>query len=151
MENDLKLPFYAKATIFLIGLIAFFTILYIAQGIIIPIVFAIIIAIVLHPVVNFFIRKKINRIIAIFITLLFTFLLIAGIGVLLYSQVNTLSSTWPLLVDKFTGILNSSISNIAVYLKIDPKNIYDWITKTEGELINNSSAVIEKTLISFII
>ena len=87
-DEELKLPFYAKATIFLIGLFAFFTVLYIAQSIIVPLVFATIIAIVLHPVVNFFVRLKINRVLAIAIALLLTFLVIAAFGGLIFSQVN---------------------------------------------------------------
>jgi predicted PurR-regulated permease PerM len=59
--EELKVPFYAKVTILLVGIIALLAIMYIAKGIIIPVVFAIIIAIVLHPVVNFMVRLKINR------------------------------------------------------------------------------------------
>jgi predicted PurR-regulated permease PerM len=79
-------PFYAKVFIFIIGLLAFFAILYIAKSIIIPLVFALIISILLHPVVNFFVRYRINRIIAILITLLLTFIILAGISTLVISQ-----------------------------------------------------------------
>ena len=74
INREIQFPFYAKASIFFIGLVAFVAILYIAQGIIVPIVFSVIVAILLHPVVNFFVRLKINRIIAIVIALLNTFL-----------------------------------------------------------------------------
>jgi len=60
MINELKLPFYARVTIFLIGLFALLAMLYIAQGIIVHLVFAILFAILLQPVVNFFIRKRIK-------------------------------------------------------------------------------------------
>lgn len=73
ISKELEIPFYAKASIFLVGLFVFLTILYITQDIIIPIVFAIIIAIVLHPVVNFFIKKRIPKVIAILITITLTF------------------------------------------------------------------------------
>jgi len=67
-DKELKFPFYARVTIFLIGLFALLTMLYIAQGIIVPIIFAIIIAILLQPVVNFLVKRKINRLLAIIIT-----------------------------------------------------------------------------------
>ena len=54
INKELQLPFYAKASIFFIGLVAFVAILYIAQGIIVPLVFSIIVAILLHPTVNFY-------------------------------------------------------------------------------------------------
>jgi predicted PurR-regulated permease PerM len=65
----LKFPFYAKASFFFIGVFAFISMLYIGRAIILPLIFAIIIAIVLHPVVNLLTRFKINRVVAIIITL----------------------------------------------------------------------------------
>jgi predicted PurR-regulated permease PerM len=146
--RDFQLPFFAKISIFFMGLIAILAILYIAQGIIIPLVFAFIIAIVLHPVVNFFVRKRINRILAIALTLFLTFLFIAAFCTLLFSQASKFSETWPILVDKFTGILNQSITNISGYFDIKPQNINEWILKTKTELINNSSAAIGQTLVA---
>jgi predicted PurR-regulated permease PerM len=145
--EELKLPFYAKATIFLIGLFAFLTFLYIAQNLIVPLVFATIIAIVLHPVVNFFIRLRINRVVAIAITLLLTFLVFASFVALLISQASRFSESWPVLVDKFTAIINQNIADASDYFDKDPQKIYEWIAKTEGELINKSTAVIGQTLV----
>jgi len=147
-DEELKLPFYAKATIFLIGFFALFTILYLLRGIIVPLVFATIIAIVLHPVVNFLVRIKINRVLAITITLLLTFLVIAAFGGLIFSQVSRFSETWPILVDKFTGLINQAITWASGYLDIKPKEIHAWIIKTQGELINTSTDAIKQTLIS---
>ena len=146
--SDIKLPVYAKVTILLIGLIAFFTICYVAQSIIVPVVFATIIAIVLHPVVNFFVRRKINRVIAIVITLILTFLIIASFGALLFSQASRFSESWPVLVDKFTIILNQSITWASGYFDINPEKIHEWIAKTKGEIINTSSAAIGQTIIA---
>jgi predicted PurR-regulated permease PerM len=148
IDKQLKLPFYAKATIFLVGLFVLLTILYIAQGIIVPLVFAIIIAIVLHPVVIFFLQIKINRVVAIIITLLLTFLVIAAFGTFLFSQASRFSESWPVLVDKFTGMLNQTITWASGYFDINPQRIHEWITKTKGELINNSSAAIGQTLVT---
>jgi predicted PurR-regulated permease PerM len=149
IEKELNIPFYAKATVFLVGISAFLTILYIAQGIIVPIVFATIIAILLHPIVNFFVRLKINRVVAIVITLFLTFIVIVAFCGLLFSQASRFSASWPILVDKFTVILNQIITSASGYFDIDPQNIHDWIIKTKGELINTSSAAIGATIIIF--
>lgn len=146
-DDELKLPFYAKVTIFLVGLIALLAIMYIAKSIIVPIVFAVIIAIVLHPVVNFFVRIKINRIVAILITLLLTFLVIAAFGAVLFSQASRFGESWPILVEKFTSLLNQNIADAAEYFDKDPQKIHDWITKTQGEIINTSTAAIGQTLV----
>jgi predicted PurR-regulated permease PerM len=146
-DEELKLPFYAKVTIFIIGFFAFFAMLYIAKSIIIPVVFAIIIAIVLHPVVNFFVRIKINRVVAIVITSFLIFFVIVAFGAFLISQANRLSESWPILVNKFTSILNETITEAADYFNKDPQKIHEWVTKTQGELINTSTAAIGKTLV----
>jgi len=148
IDKELKLPLYAKAFFFIIGLCALLTISYIAKGIIIPLVFAIIIAIVLHPVVNFFVRKKINRVVAIVITLILTIIIIAALGAFLYSQVNRFSESLPKLIDKFLEILNNTITWASGYFDISLLKINSWIKSTEGELINTSSSAIGQTIVT---
>jgi predicted PurR-regulated permease PerM len=145
--EEYKLPFYARVTIFLVGLIALTAILYIARSIIVPIVFAILIATILHPVVNLFVRIRIKRIIAITITLLLAFLLIFGFVSLLINQANHFTDSWPVLVDKFTIMINQAIDNISGYLNVKPDKMHAWIAKTQGELLNSSTAAIGQTLV----
>ena len=141
-------PFFAKASILLVGLVAFLAILYIAQDIILPFVFSVIIAVLLYPFVNFLVRKKINRIIAIVVSLLITFLIIIGLIALLFTQASQFSESWPILVDRFTALVNQFISVSSSYLDINPQAIHEWITKTQGELLNGSTATIGKTLVT---
>jgi predicted PurR-regulated permease PerM len=148
-NEGLKLPLYLKASIFLVGLAVLLTILYIARSIIVPVVFATILAIVLHPVVNFFVKKKINRIIAILFTLLLSFLIIAAFGALLISQASRLSDSLPLLMDKITVALNQGIAWFSEYFDINPHKFHDWIIKVQGELLSTSSAAIGNALVSF--
>jgi predicted PurR-regulated permease PerM len=146
-DKEVKLPLYVKAILLLVGLLALLTLLYIAKGILFPLVFAVIIAIVLHPVVNFFVRLKMNRIMAIIITLFLTFIVIAGFGALLLSQTNRFTESWPVLIDKFTGILNQTITWASGYFDINANKIHDWIIKTKDEFINTSGAGIGQTLL----
>ncbi|MCX6328178.1 MAG: AI-2E family transporter [Bacteroidia bacterium] len=146
-DDKIKLPLFTKASIFFIGLFALLAILYVAKGIIVPIIFAIIISIVLHPVVNFFVRIKINRVVAILITIFLTFLVIVAFGTLIISQVSRFIETLPALIDKFTGILDQAIAWASGYFDINPHKIHAWVTKTQGELISTSSAAIGQTLV----
>jgi len=148
INKELQWPFFAKASIFFIGLVALLAILYIAQGIIVPLVFSIIIAILLHPFVNFLVKKKINRVLSIIISLLIIFLIIVAFFFLLFSQASRFSESWPILVEKFTDLINQFISGGSSYFDINPQAIHDWITKTQGELINTSTAAIGKTLVT---
>jgi predicted PurR-regulated permease PerM len=143
-----KLPVFVKATIFLVGLIAFFAILYIAQVIIVPLIFALIIAILLQPVVDFLVKKKVKRVLAIVITLLLTSILIMALGAFIVSQMSRFGDSWPALVEKFTLILNQTITWASGYFDIDAKKITEWIAHSKSELINSSSAAIGQTLMS---
>ena len=144
--DELKLPVQIRVTVFLVGSIALLAILYIAKSIIIPLVFSIIIAVVLHPLVNFLVRRKIKRFFAIAITMVITFLIIAGFGAVFISQATRFSDSLPILVEKFTSTLNNAISEGAAYFNDDPQKIHDWFTKMQGELINSGTAAIGQTI-----
>jgi len=148
INNDIKIPFYAKTTIFFVGFFALIAMLYIAQNIIIPIVFSIIIAIVLHPIVNFFVRVHLNRVIAILISLLITIILIGALVALLYSQASQFSDSWPILVDKISTIFNQIISWSSDHFDIKPQKIHAWIAHAKSELINTNSSAIGQTLMN---
>ncbi len=148
MDKELKFPFYAKVSFFFIGFFAFVSMLYIAQGIIVPILFSIIAAIVLHPVVNFFVGRKINRVVAIIITLILSFIIIAAFATLLLSQVNRFIETLPKLIDKFIEVLNNSVTWLSEYFDISTRKINSWIKNTEGELINTSGSAIGQTIVT---
>ena len=147
MDREVKFPVYAKTTLIIIGLIAFFSILYIAQSIIVPLVFATIIAIVLHPVVNILLRIKINRIVAISIVLVVTFLIILLFSALIFRQIQQFSDSWPIISEKFTVIINQTITDAAAFYDINPQSIHTWIATAEVELYTWGSAAIGQTLV----
>ena len=146
-SEEVKLPFYVKVTIFLIGTIALFAILYIGKSIIVPLVFATITAIMLNPIVDFLVRMKIYRIVAIAIVMLLTFLIIFAFVSPVVSQVSRFSDSWPVLVDKFTTLINQTITDGADYFNKDPQKIHEWLSKTQSEIISTSTAAIGQTLV----
>ena len=147
MDKELKIPFYTKAVLIIIGLFVVLAILYIAQNILIPLVFATIISIVLHPVINWLIGGKINRLVAIILVLVLTVIIIVVFSTLLFQRLNRFSESWPILVDKFTTIIDQTIADAAVFFDINPEKIQAWIAVTKEEIINKSSAAIGQTLV----
>ncbi|MCF8298757.1 MAG: AI-2E family transporter [Saprospiraceae bacterium] len=146
IDKAIKLPSYAKLTISLIGIFALLTMIYIAQGIILPLVFAFLVAIILQPLVSLFVKWKINRLIAIFLTMLITVLIIFGISALLYSRLSQFSESWPILVERFTVILSDITSWISHTLNLNQWKFHKWIRVNKTDLINNSGAEIGHTL-----
>ena len=149
INKELKFPFYAKASLILIGLYVLIIILYDLQSIIVPLIFAMIIAIVIKPIVDFFIRHKINKVVAIFVAIFIVFLIIAAIFLILFSQLSKFSEAWPSLVEKSTDMFGQLIMWVSSYLDVEPDKINNWIQKTQSDILKSSNALIGATLLSF--
>lgn len=148
MERDSKLPFYAKATYLIVGLTTLFFVLYVARGIIVPIVFSIIIAILLSPLVNFFVKRRVNRLFSIIVTLVLTFVVIVSAGGFILSQAMQFAESWPVFIDKFYSTITRFIEWISLYFNIEQQFIYKWIAKTKGEITNIGTATIGQLIVS---
>ena len=144
----LKLPFYAKISILIIGFYLSLLMLSVGQSLIVPLIMGAIVAIVLHPVVKLFVRWKFNRLLAIIITLLLSFLVLATFGVFLISQLSRFSESWPVFVNKFTLLINNTIHWIPGYFDISADKVNTWIAETKNDLLAGSGSAIGQTLLS---
>lgn len=145
--EEVKLPLYAKVTIFLVGMFALLAMLYIAKSIVVPIVFATIIAILINPLVELLVRIRFNRVVAITFVMLLTFLIIFALASLVISQISRLSESWPMLVEKISVMINQTITDASAYFEKDPQKIHQWISKTQTEIMSSSAAAIGQTLV----
>lgn len=146
MTRFLKFPFYAKVSLLIIGLYVTISILSIAQSILVPLLFATIIAILLSPVVNFLVRKKINRVVAITGALTVAILILSALVVLLLSQASLLSDAMPQLTEKFGELLNKTVTWVSDNFNTRERKINEWLASTKDEFVNNSSGIIGSTL-----
>ena len=143
-----KVPFYAKASLIFIGLFVFIATLYIVQGIIIPIIYGTIIAIVLSPFVDFLVRWKMNRVLAIATSVTLLCLVIIAFISLLFSQMGVFKETFPKLLDKFYEAVNYSVIWASDHFNISMDKINLYIADTKAEILNGSRATIGATLAS---
>jgi predicted PurR-regulated permease PerM len=143
---QLKIPFYAKAPIIFVGIFALITVLFIARGIIVPIMYSIVIAVALNPMVNFFVRKRINRVLAITTSLIFMFLVTGLMAVLLYSQIRIFTDSFPKLLDKFYEILNNSVIWASDNFSISAQKSNAFISETKAEVLRISKSSIGATI-----
>jgi predicted PurR-regulated permease PerM len=144
-KPPIHLPFYAKASLLLIGIYYFISMLSIAQDIILPLIYAGITAILISPVVNFLVKKKVNRAIAILVILVGALVVMAVLVALVSSQASRLVAALPQLADKIQALFNQAITWFSGFTNISTPHINEWIAKSKGELINNSGAVIGMT------
>ncbi|MCE3226398.1 MAG: yhhT [Bacteroidetes bacterium] len=141
-----NIPFYFKASILLLGLIAFFFVIYIAQNILLPFVFSVLMAILLDSVVGFLIRKGMNRILAISLTLFTALLLIAGLILFITSQLNTFSDDLPNLREKFNALFKDITAWASDTFNLSTTKVNAWVNKKTSEGMGNTNAVIGSTV-----
>lgn len=139
-------PLYVKFSLIIIGLLAFFYILYVGRVIIVPIVFATLIAILLNPLVNFLCNNGINRILSITFSVLLTLAVVAGLVAFISWQAQTFSGTFSALEERFDSLYNESITWFSTTFKIEEQSINDWINHIRQQVGDNSGVFIGKTI-----
>lgn len=138
-------PYMAKAALLIIGLYYFVRILFIAQGILLPIIYAGIIAILISPPVHFLIKKNINRAVAIGGVLVGVLLIGVVLMAWISSQASRFGEALPQLSVKFDILLNEAIAWFSEVFSVRTKLIHEWIATTKGDLVHNSGGVIGST------
>jgi predicted PurR-regulated permease PerM len=135
--SNVKPPFYVKVALIFISLFALVYTLWIAKSILIPIVYALILAILLNPIVNFFIKHKIPKVLAIGISMLFAFCFFGGIIYLLISQSTSFSTLIPEIKIKFAEISISFLKWFSFNTNINESTVQDWIIETRNNQIDD--------------
>ncbi len=142
MSNSIQLPFYLKISQIILGLVAFFFVLYIGQDIILPLIYATILAILLNPLVNLLCRYKINRVVCILISVLLGLIVVGALIYFITSQIARFTDTVPQLKMKFGQISKDIVDWIAHTFNTSNAKVNNWINDTKG----SGSSVIGATI-----
>ncbi|HWY34457.1 MAG TPA: AI-2E family transporter, partial [Nitrosopumilaceae archaeon] len=122
--------------------------LFLGQHIIVPVIYSVIIAIVLSPIVKFFVTCKMNRVIAIAITLLLIISITLSAVIIISMQIRTFGDSFPILIIKFNTLLDQSIVWVCGHFNISKPNVNLWISQTKSGLLNGSQFALGDTLLS---
>lgn len=144
----LRLPFYAKTALVFIAGYAFVYALFLGQNIIVPIVYATLIAILLNPLVNWMVRKRCPKILAISLSVLLVFVIIGALVYFIFRQVTMFTDTYPQLKIKLATTSDEAIHWISVHFNIHIRKINAWILETENSAYNGSGLMLGRTLMS---
>ncbi len=145
MEKRVILPLYIRCSQIILGLLAFFYILYIGQGILIPLIFSTIIAILLNPLVGFF-NRRMNRVLAISLAVLVAITCVAGIIYFIGFQLTQFGDSLPQLKQKLYDLAGQTIAWASEKFNIPPGKITEWINTTKTKQIDSGGKVIGQTL-----
>jgi predicted PurR-regulated permease PerM len=137
MENSFNIPFYARTAMIFIVVSILGLALYLGQEIIVPLLYAGMIAILLNPLVNFLIRKGVNKMLAIAmaVTLAIFALLIAVY--IVSAQITLFTDTYPQLKEKFATTSEQLLQWASHKFNIRQSAINAWLTATQHEAIGN--------------
>ena len=141
-----KSPFYLQATMIVIGLYFLIDMVYIAQLILVPLIFSGIIAILLSPLVALFMRIRIPRIIAIVLSILLLIAIICGVILLISLQLGKFAESLPLLLDKSQEALGSFVQWISATFHMQPGEVNAYIEEAKIGIINGSKAYLGESL-----
>ncbi|HEX8546433.1 MAG TPA: AI-2E family transporter [Cytophagaceae bacterium] len=142
----MKLPFYAKSTLILLGLYILTLIIFYGQSIIIPFVFAIILTILLSPVKEFFERRKLPSLLAIALTVLCAILIVSLIFYFIASQLAQFSEALPLFKQKLFQLLVEFQSWLEATFKITSAKQVTYLKQAGNNFFQNGGAMVGTAL-----
>jgi predicted PurR-regulated permease PerM len=148
MNNKTEWPIYAKLSSISLGLLALFYILYVGKDILIPIVFSCIIAMLLNPLVNFLCKKKVNRTLAIILTVSFSILILLSIVYFLLSQITQFEDSLPLFLEKTKALIHDGVQWVSNRFKVTQPNIESWLNDAGLAGLNKSSKILGSALVN---
>lgn len=141
-----RLPLYLKLSTIILGLVAFFYVLYIGREILVPLTFALIFSILLNPVTNFLVKLRFNRVVAIILAIFLMMILTGGILFFIASQVSMFSDAFPELKTKFNTILNQILVWITETFNIKKSQVMAWVHDQEKKGMSSVGGIIGETL-----
>src|SRR5258706_722689 len=147
-DSVIKLPFYAKISLVLIGIFVFIEMLCLGKAIIVPLLFSIILSILLSTLVDFLVKKKVNRVLAIIMTILTAILIAILVVIWITSKANLLIDALPLLNQKFDHLQIQFVSWISENLGFSPKKVNFWINEARIGLTDLSGEKLGNTLVA---
>ena len=145
-ENVVNLPFYARASLIIIGLFVFIHMLAIGRSIIVPLLFAVVVSILLSTVVDFLVAKKMDRTLAISVSLLMTLVFGALLVVWLISQANMFVDALPELNAKLDVLQKEFAAWFSENFGVGARKTNEWINSTRSDLTSMSSDRIGNTI-----
>lgn len=141
-------PFYKKLSYNLFNLAVLGALLYIGQGILVPLFFAILLGTLLLPVTNFLQRLGLHRIPAIIICISVTFFLIVGIVYLLSHQVQVFLRDMDAIRERLASLIESFQAWIDETFNVSTKVQNQYFKDTVSKMRNAGPNLVGKTVVT---
>jgi len=139
-------PLYQRISLIMLGLVALFFTLYVAQPIVVPLLFALLLAILLDPVVKFLARKGFPRILGISVSVVIAMAALLGLGYFIGTQAMHFSETMPELKQKLLEMGDQVQGWLQDTAHVNASEVDDAVDKVKEEGMQKGGAMVGKTL-----
>jgi predicted PurR-regulated permease PerM len=149
MADDIKPgapPFYERLSYNLISLAILGALLYVAQGILVPLFFSILLATLLLPVTTRLQRWHIPKVIAIILSIIVTLAIIGGILYFLSSQVSNFLEDIDTIKKRLLELLQKAQHWINTTFNVSARRQQEYIKETTDNLKDNGAGIVGKTV-----
>ena len=145
-ETVVNLPFYARASLILVGLFVFLSMLALGKSIIVPLLFSVVVSILLSTVVDFLEQKKVDRVLAISIAMVLTIFIVGLLTAMVISRANMFIDALPTFNEKLNVLQKEFASWLAENFGIGARKTNEWINTAREDLTVMSSERIGNTI-----
>jgi predicted PurR-regulated permease PerM len=150
MNDMLKLPFYAKLSFTLLSLLSIFTVLYIGQNIIIPILLSLLFAILLRPIAHFF-KSKLHfpHVISVIFTVFLFIFIVIGVLTFISWQISDIANDWDKIKTNLTIHFNNIQEIVRVNFNLSKTEQQKLIDDAAKSSLKTGKSIVGSTLMSF--
>jgi predicted PurR-regulated permease PerM len=150
MNDMLKLPFYAKLSFTLLSLLSIFTVLYIGQNIIIPILLSLLFAILLRPIAHFF-KSKLHfpHVISVIFTVFLFIFIVIGVLTFISWQISDIANDWDKIKTNLTIHFNNIQEIVRVTFNLSKTEQQKLIDDAAKSSLKTGKSIVGSTLMSF--
>ncbi|RPI04019.1 MAG: AI-2E family transporter [Ignavibacteriae bacterium] len=93
--REFRLPWYARATVIILGIILVTAVLFLGRDIFVPLAFAALLSVLLYPLSNFLERHKVPRLLSIFIAVAIASIVLACLAAIIAMQIGQFGEEFP--------------------------------------------------------
>jgi len=149
MKKAVALPFYAKATLVLLGLILMVYIGIIGKSIIIPMFIAFLVAMLLLPITRFQENKlRFPRIVACLVSPILFLILLSGVGYFLGTQVAQFKDDIPEFSNQIVELFNNAQIYIAEHFDVTEQEQLDYLRQNVEKTFQTGSSLVSGAILS---
>lgn len=150
MGPAIKFPPYAKPALVLLSLIIIFTIIYVGQSVLVPLLLSLLFAILLRPIAAFLNRKlRFPHVIAVLVSVVLFVVFVTGIVLLVSWQIADMTDDWNKIKTNLSSHFHHAQQWVKSHFHVSYSKQENYIEHIKQETLKNDSQIMGDTLTSF--